>query len=41
MNENIKRQTFTEVNLSDAFFNTLKNDYPDFEKWFKNHSNIW
>lgn len=37
MNENIKHQTFADVNLSDKFFNTLKKDYPEFENWFNNH----
>lgn len=39
MNDNIKHQTFAEVDLKDEFFITLKNDYPDFEKWFKSHYN--
>lgn len=25
---------FSEVNLSDSFFDTLKQDYPEFEEWF-------
>lgn len=37
MNENIKHQTFADVNLSDKFFDTLKYDYPEFEKWFNAH----
>lgn len=37
MNDNIKRQTFEDVDLSDKFFDTLKQDYPEFEKWFYSH----
>ena len=37
MNKNIKHQIFADVNLSDHFFDTLKADYPEFEKWFNSH----
>lgn len=37
MNQNIKQQKFSHVNLSDPFFSTLKYDYPKFEKWFNSH----
>lgn len=37
MNANIKHQTFADVDLSDVFFDSLKQDYPGFEKWFCNH----
>lgn len=37
MNENIKHQRFAEVDLSDVFFDTLKSDYPEFERWFQKH----
>lgn len=29
---------FSEVNLSDPFFDSLKSDYPEFEKWFERKS---
>ena len=38
MNVNIKHQRFADVDLSDAFFDSLKQDYPEFDKWFYNHS---
>lgn len=37
MNQNIKLQKFSSINLSDPFFSTLKNDYPKFEHWFNSH----
>lgn len=37
MNNNIKHQTFADVNLADNFFSTLKEDYPKFESWFNSH----
>lgn len=37
MNQNIKQQKFSDVNLSDPFFSTLKKDYPKFENWFNSH----
>lgn len=30
----IKKENFREIDLGDAFFNSLKADYPGFEKWF-------
>ncbi|MCQ2191422.1 MAG: N-acetyltransferase [Paludibacteraceae bacterium] len=35
MDEIISLKTFSEINLEDKFFNSLKNDYPKFEDWFK------
>lgn len=37
MNENIKHQTFADIDLSDRFFDSLKSDYPGFESCFKAH----
>lgn len=39
MNDNIKHQTFADVDLSDDFFQSLKDDYPTFENWFQKHPN--
>lgn len=39
MNQNIKHQLFSEINLSDKFFDSLKNDYPEFEVWFNKDLN--
>ncbi|EKO1912157.1 hypothetical protein PZQ55_001194 [Clostridium botulinum] len=30
----IKKKLFGEINLEDEFFDTLKEDYPGFDKWF-------
>jgi hypothetical protein len=30
----VKKELFGNVNLGDEFFNSFKEDYPDFEKWF-------
>jgi ASC-1-like (ASCH) protein/predicted nucleic acid-binding protein len=30
----VKLKTFGSLNLGDPFFDSLKEDYPDFEKWF-------
>ncbi len=32
--ENLKIQKFSEINLEDPFFNTLKEDYAGFNEWF-------
>lgn len=32
--DNIKILKFSEINLNDEFFNSLKEDYPGFENWF-------
>ncbi|NLP35936.1 MAG: hypothetical protein GX359_12255 [Clostridiales bacterium] len=33
-NSAIKKKKFKEIDLSDAFFDSLKSDYPGFEKWY-------
>ncbi|MEJ5274183.1 MAG: hypothetical protein WH035_08635, partial [Spirochaetota bacterium] len=35
----VHKTYFGKVNLNDEFFNSFKEDYPDFEKWFKKKSN--
>lgn len=30
----VKKEKFGQINLDDAFFNTLKEDYPGFDEWF-------
>jgi len=35
----IKKSYFGEENIDDPFFNTFKEDYPCFEKWFRKKSN--
>ena len=32
---NIMCKSFSEIDLQDSFFQTLKNDYPEFEIWFR------
>lgn len=34
MNETISLRKFSEIDLSDGFFDSLKSDYPEFEEWF-------
>ena len=34
--KNMQHLTFREVDLKDVFFDSLKNDYPEFEEWFRN-----
>lgn len=34
MNETISLRKFSEIDLSDGFFDSLKSDYPGFEEWF-------
>lgn len=36
---NIVHKTFAEIDLQDTFFQSLRNDYPDFDNWFKRKSN--
>ena len=36
---NMKRKTFAEIDLNDPFFQSLKDDYPEFEQWFKRKNN--
>ncbi|MBN8853987.1 MAG: hypothetical protein BGO55_06330 [Sphingobacteriales bacterium 50-39] len=31
---NVRKKLFGNISLGDEFFTTLKEDYPDFEKWF-------
>ncbi|MEK3864633.1 N-acetyltransferase [Paenibacillus sp. FSL H7-0716] len=35
MNGIIEPKKFYQINLNDPFFETLKEDYPEFEQWFK------
>lgn len=35
----VKQKLFAEVNIDDPFFESFKEDYPDFEKWFKKKAN--
>ena len=35
---NVRRRRFGELNLCDPFFDTLKADYPGFDKWFNTKS---
>lgn len=32
---NVKRKKFGEISLEDEFFDSLKDDYPGFDRWFK------
>ncbi len=32
---NIVKKSFAEIDLQDSFFQTLRNDYPGFDDWFK------
>lgn len=34
MSNNLKHLKFSDIDLSDQFFISLKNDYPGFEDWF-------
>lgn len=36
---NIEHKMFAEVDLQDPFFQSLREDYPGFDKWFKGKSN--
>lgn len=35
----IQRKKFSEIDLNDDFFDSLKNDYPGFSEWFERKSN--
>lgn len=35
MNANIYRKTFENINIDDKFFQSLKDDYPEFVPWFQ------
>ncbi|ODS04282.1 acetyltransferase [Vibrio scophthalmi] len=37
--ENLVIQKFSDINLDDPFFDTLKNDYKEFGDWFKRKAN--
>jgi hypothetical protein len=39
MSNYLDKKRFKEINLDDPFFDTLKADYPGFEKWFKKKEN--
>ena len=39
MSANICRKTFADININDAFFQSLKDDYPGFTLWFNRKSN--
>lgn len=36
---NIKKKAFSSINLSDDFFDTLKDNYKEFPKWFRTKAN--
>lgn len=36
---NIEHKTFAEIDLHDSFFQSLREDYPGFDDWFKKKSN--
>ncbi len=38
MNETITLKRFADIDLNDAFFDSLKDDYPGFETWFEKKS---
>lgn len=38
-NDFIKKVYFSELNLDDHFFDSLRNDYTEFDKWFKKKCN--
>lgn len=38
MNETITLKRFADIDLNDAFFDSLKEDYPGFEAWFEKKS---
>jgi hypothetical protein len=35
----VRQKLFADINLSDPFFNSFKEDYPDFERWFRKKAN--
>lgn len=39
MLNNIVHKTFAEINLQDSFFQSLRDDYPGFDDWFRRKSN--
>ena len=36
---NILHKTFAEIDLQDSFFQSLRDDYPEFDNWFRRKSN--
>ena len=36
---NIVHKTFAEIDLQDSFFQSLRDDYPGFDDWFRRKSN--
>ena len=34
----MKQYKFSDIDLSDPFFDTLKGDYPEFSEWFSKKS---
>lgn len=36
---NIEHKTFADVDLQDPFFQSLREDYPKFDDWFRGKSN--
>lgn len=36
MNHHINQKAFSEIDINDCFFQSLKDDYPGFEQWFSN-----
>ena len=39
MNQNMNLKLFSDINLYDPFFDSLKSDYPGFENWFQRKIN--
>ncbi|MDX3888084.1 hypothetical protein AB6W71_11040 [Pasteurella multocida] len=39
--DNLKVVLFSDVNLDDPFFDSLKKDYKEFSDWFQRKSNEW
>lgn len=35
---NIVHKTFAEIDLQDSFFQSLRDDYPGFDDWFRRKS---
>lgn len=38
---NLRYEKFSEIDLSDPFFDSLKSDYAEFEHWFSRKANEW
>lgn len=39
VDKELRIEKFKNISLSDSFFDSLKNDYPDFSTWFQNKAN--